>query len=101
MVFVPIIFPGSFISTRNNRAARENSASAEIPIPGASTPPMYSPRAETTVVERHLHAAEYVLVGLGDGHGLLPVHGADLRTGSLHPRFDLLGPVARHGVSAD
>src|SRR6267378_1841147 len=45
-VFVPIIFPGSLISTRESRAARVKSASADIPIPGASTPPRYSPFAE-------------------------------------------------------
>ena len=33
-------------STRGSRAARWNSASAEMPMPGQMTPPMYSPAAE-------------------------------------------------------
>src|SRR5439155_23473684 len=47
-VLVPITFPGSLISTRGSRAARANRASAEIPSPGAMTPPRYSPFAEIT-----------------------------------------------------
>ena len=35
-------------STRNSRAARAKSASIEISIPGASTPPSHSPSADTT-----------------------------------------------------
>ena len=33
-------------STRGSRAARWNSASAEMPMPGQITPPIYSPAAE-------------------------------------------------------
>ena len=36
------------VSTRNSLAARANSASIEISTPGASTPPSYSPSADTT-----------------------------------------------------
>ena len=36
------------IGTLTSRAARANSASIEISIPGASTPPTYSPSGETT-----------------------------------------------------
>src|SRR5579883_2131640 len=46
-VFVPMIFSGSRISTLCSRAARANSASAEMPIPGAITPPKYSPFSDT------------------------------------------------------
>ena len=45
-MFVPMILPGSLISTRGSRAACENSASEAMPRPGAITPPRYSPRAE-------------------------------------------------------
>src|SRR3954463_8497666 len=39
---------GSTESTFTGRAARAKSASIEISIPGASTPPTYSPAADTT-----------------------------------------------------
>ena len=45
---LPMTLGGLRISTRARRAARENSASAEIPSPGAITPPQYSPCAEMT-----------------------------------------------------
>ena len=45
---LPITTGGSTKSTFVRRAARAKSASMEISIPGASTPPTYSPSAETT-----------------------------------------------------
>src|SRR5262249_37249990 len=47
-VVFAITVGGSAKSTRTSRAARANSASMEISIPGASTPPTYSPSGETT-----------------------------------------------------
>jgi hypothetical protein len=47
-VFFAITVSGAEKSTRNNRDARADSASIEISIPGASTPPTYSPSGETT-----------------------------------------------------
>src|ERR1041385_3199551 len=41
----PITLFGRLISTRGSFAARENKASEEIIIPGAITPPRYSPAA--------------------------------------------------------
>ena len=46
MVF-PITDGGGEKSTLTRRAARANSASIETSIPGARTPPTYSPAAET------------------------------------------------------
>ena len=45
---MPITRSGATNGTFGSRAARANSASIEISIPGASTPPAYSPAAETT-----------------------------------------------------
>jgi hypothetical protein len=45
---LPITVGGAEKSMRNSRAARAKSASMEISIPGASTPPTYSPAGETT-----------------------------------------------------
>ena len=47
-MFFAITVSGSTKSTLNSRAAREKSASIETSIPGASTPPTYSPSGETT-----------------------------------------------------
>jgi hypothetical protein len=46
-VDLPMTRAGRAISTRGSRAARRNSASAEIASPGAITPPRYSPAADT------------------------------------------------------
>ena len=46
-VFVPMMRVGFRISTRCRRAVCPNNASAEIPMPGQITPPMYSPFADT------------------------------------------------------
>ena len=48
VVVLPITRSGAANGTFVSRAARANSASIEISIPGASTPPTYSPAAETT-----------------------------------------------------
>ena len=45
---MPITVSGVEKSMRNRRAARENRASIETSIPGARTPPTYSPSGETT-----------------------------------------------------
>jgi len=47
-VLVPMTLPGFLMSMRGRRAVRENSASAEMPMPGAMEPPRYSPLAEMT-----------------------------------------------------
>jgi hypothetical protein len=47
-VVLPITVSGSTKSILRSRAARANSASIEISMPGARTPPTYSPSAETT-----------------------------------------------------
>jgi hypothetical protein len=47
-VFFAITVSGSTKSTLKRRAARANRASIETSIPGASTPPTYSPSGETT-----------------------------------------------------
>ena len=44
-VFWPMTLAGLRTSTRGRRAARWNSASAEMPMPGQITPPRYSPRS--------------------------------------------------------
>ena len=48
MVVLPITVSGSTKSTFRSRAARANKASIDTSMPGASTPPTYSPSAETT-----------------------------------------------------
>ena len=47
-VVFPITAEGAEKSTRNRRAALAESASIEISMPGARTPPSYSPAGETT-----------------------------------------------------
>ena len=44
---LPITVGGAAKSTLTRRAARAKSASIETSIPGASTPPTYSPSGET------------------------------------------------------
>ena len=46
-VVLPITVGGAVKSTLTSRAARAKRASIEISIPGASTPPTYSPAGET------------------------------------------------------
>ena len=47
MVDLPITFFGATSSTRRSAAARANSASSEISMPGKIAPPRYSPFALT------------------------------------------------------
>jgi hypothetical protein len=47
MVFLPTTFLGLRISILGSLDARWNKASAEIPIPGAIAPPIYSPLDDT------------------------------------------------------
>ena len=68
-------------STRKSRAARENSASIEISIPGASTPPTYSPVGRDDVeVRRRAEVDDDArrAVALLRGHGVRDPVGPDL-----------------------
>ena len=79
LVEVPTTCTGRAISIRGSLAVREKSASAEIPIPAAMTPPTYSPPGRDGVegrggpeVDGDGGSSDQIQRGQGVGHPISP-----------------------------